>query len=146
MKNFNDVFTSFDEVINNARKNGTFEEVLNKTKAYAKKSSEAIEISRKKIELLDAKTKLAKIYEKYGKMQFELYDGNDIDEDEQNKLIEEIVMLRGKIEFIEEEIEAFKKAIAVDFETIKNQKKENDIVVEDVVEVVDVVEDSNEAE
>lgn len=146
MKNFNDVFTSFDEVINNARKNGTFEEVLNKTKAYAKKSSEAIEISRKKIELLDAKTKLAKIYEKYGKMQFELYDGNDIDEDEQNKLIEEIVMLRGKIEFIEEEIEAFKEAIAVDFEAIKNQKKENDIVVEDVVEVVDVVEDSNEAE
>ncbi|MGN0458225.1 MAG: hypothetical protein ACI4IL_04530 [Eubacterium sp.] len=146
MKNFNDVFTSFDEVINNARKNGTFEEVLNKTKAYAKKSSEAIEISRKKIELLDAKTKLAKIYEKYGKMQFELYDGNDIDEEEQNKLIEEIVMLRGKIEFIEEEIEAFKEAIAVDFEAIKNQKKENDIVVEDVVEVVDVVEDSNEAE
>lgn len=146
MKNFNDVFTSFDEVINNARKNGTFEEVLNKTKAYAKKSSEAIEISRKKIELLDAKTKLAKIYEKYGKMQFELYDGNDIDEEEQNKLIEEIVMLRGKIEFIEEEIEAFKEAIAVDFEAIKNQKKENDIVVEDVVEVVDVVEDSNESE
>ncbi len=135
MKNFNDVFTSFDEVINNAKKNGTFDEFINKTKAYAKKSGDAIEISRKKIELLDTKTKLAKAYEKFGRLQFELYDEKEIDEEEQNKIVEEIMMLRSKAEFIEGEIEAFKESLSVDMDAIKNQKKEDDIVVEDVIEV-----------
>ena len=63
MKNFNDVINSVGEAINNAAQSGNIEEMLNKTKAYAKKSAEAIEISRKRIELLDAKTKLAKAFE-----------------------------------------------------------------------------------
>ena len=57
MRNFNDVLNSVDEAINNAKKNGSIDEVINKTKEYAKKSAQAIEISRKRIELLDTKTK-----------------------------------------------------------------------------------------
>lgn len=37
MRNFNDVLNSVDEVINNAKKNGSIEEVINKTREYAKK-------------------------------------------------------------------------------------------------------------
>lgn len=138
MKNINDVLNSFDEVINNAKKNGTFDDVINKTRAYAKKSGDAIEISRKKIELLDAKTKLAKTFEKFGRIQYELFEGNEINEDEQNKLVEEIIMLKAKVEFLEAEIEAFKEAIAVDVEAIKNQKKEDDVIVDEVIEVQEV--------
>ena len=137
MKNFNDVINSFGEVINNAAQSGNIEEMLNKTKAYAKKSAEAIEISRKRIELLDAKTKLAKAYEKFGKMQFNIYEGGEESQDEITACAEEIIMLKSQSEFLEAEIEAFKQAISAEVEAKMNStKKEEDVVVEDV-EVVD---------
>lgn len=137
MKNFNDVINSFGEAINNAAQSGNIEEMLNKTKAYAKKSAEAIEISRKRIELLDAKTKLAKAYEKFGKMQFNIYEGVEESKDEITACAEEIIMLKSQSEFLEAEIEAFKQAISAEVEAKMNStKKEEDVVVEDV-EVVD---------
>ena len=111
--------------------------MLNKTKAYAKKSAEAIEISRKRIELLDAKTKLAKAFEKYGRLQFKAYEGEEVSEDDISACTEEIVMLKSQSEFLEAEIEAFKEAISAEFEAKMNStKKEEDVVVEDV-EIVD---------
>ena len=65
-----DLFGSMDEAFNNPK----LEEMFNKTKDVAenmsKKSAERLEISRKKVELLDAKAKLAKLYEKFGKLNF----------------------------------------------------------------------------
>lgn len=138
MRNFNDVINSVDEAINNAKKNGSIDEVINKTKEYAKKSAQAIEISRKRIELLDTKTKLAKAYEKYGKQQFALYDGKEVNQDEINASCEEIVMLKSQSEFLEAEIEAFKEAIAAQVDAKMNPKKDEDVVVDESdIEVVE---------
>lgn len=138
MRNFNDVINSVDEAINNAKKNGSIDEVINKTKEYAKKSAQAIEISRKRIELLDTKTKLAKAYEKYGKQQFALYEGKEVNQDEINASCEEIVMLKSQSEFLEAEIEAFKEAIAAQVDAKMNPKKDEDVVVDEPdIEVVE---------
>lgn len=138
MRNFNDVINSVDEAINNAKKNGSIDEVINKTKEYAKKSAQAIEISRKRIELLDTKTKLAKAYEKYGKQQFALYEGKEVNQDELNASCEEIVMLKSQSEFLEAEIEAFKEAIAAQVDAKMNPKKDEDVVVDESnIEVVE---------
>ncbi len=138
MRNFNDVINSVDEAINNAKKNGSIDEVISKTKEYAKKSAQAIEISRKRIELLDTKTKLAKAYEKYGKQQFALYEGEEVGQDEINASCEEIVMLKSQSEFLEAEIEAFKDAVAAQVDAKMNPKKDEDVVVDESdVEVVE---------
>lgn len=138
MRNFNDVINFVDEAINNAKKNGSIDEVINKTKEYAKKSAQAIEISRKRIELLDTKTKLAKAYEKYGKQQFALYEGKEVNQDEINASCEEIVMLKSQSEFLEAEIEAFKEAIAAQVDAKMNPKKDEDVVVDESdIEVVE---------
>ena len=138
MRNFNDVINSVDEAINNAKKNGSIDEVINKTKEYAKKSAQAIEISRKRIELLDTKTKLAKAYEKYGKQQFALYEGKEVNQDEINASCEEIVMLKSQSEFLEAEIEAFKEAIAAQVDAKMNPKNDEDVVVDESdIEVVE---------
>ena len=138
MRNFNDVINSVDEAMNNAKKNGSIDEVINKTKEYAKKSAQAIEISRKRIELLDTKTKLAKAYEKYGKQQFALYEGKEVNQDEINASCEEIVMLKSQSEFLEAEIEAFKEAIAAQVDAKMNPKKDEDVVVDESdIEVVE---------
>ncbi len=142
MRNFNDVINSVDEAINNAKKNGSIDEVINKTKEYAKKSAQAIEISRKRIELLDTKTKLAKAYEKYGKQQFALYEGKEVNQDELNASCEEIVMLKSQSEFLEAEIEAFKEAVAAQVDAKMNPKKDEDVVVDE--SDIDVVEAESE--
>ena len=138
MKNINDVINSVDEDINNVRKNPNFEDMLNKTKQYAKKSAEAIEISRKTIELLDAKTKLSKAYEKFGKQQFALYDGEEANEQEIEATANEIIILKGQVEYLDKEIAAFKEEIASQFDA-KMGKKDDDVVVDDdSIEVVEV--------
>ncbi len=138
MKNLNDVFNSVDEAINNVRKNPGFEDMLNKTKQYAKKSAEAIEISRKKIELLDAKTKLSKAYEKFGKQQFAIYDGEEANEQELEATANEIIILKGQVEYLDQEIAAFKEELASQFETKMGKKDEDVVVGDDNIEVVEV--------
>ena len=55
---------------------GNFDELFSKTKIVAeslnKKSAKAFDLSRKRVEYLDAKAKIAKFYEKYGRLQFSL--------------------------------------------------------------------------
>lgn len=138
MKNLNDVFNSVDEAINNVRKNPNFEDMLNKTKQYARKSAEAIEISRKKIELLDAKTKLSKAYEKYGKQQFAIYDGEEANDQELEATANEIIILKGQVEYLDQEIAAFKEELASQFETKMGKKDEDVVVGDDNIEVVEV--------
>ena len=138
MKNLNDVFNSVDEAINNVRKNPGFEDMLNKTKQYAKMSAEAIEISRKKIELLDAKTKLSKAYEKFGKQQFAIYDGEEANEQELEATANEIIILKGQVEYLDQEIATFKEELASQFETKMGKKDEDVVVGDDNIEVVEV--------
>lgn len=138
MKNLNDVFNSVDEAINNVRKNPGFEDMLNKTKQYARKSAEAIEISRKKIELLDAKTKLSKAYEKFGKQQFAIYDGEEANEQELEATANEIIILKGQVEYLDQEIAAFKEELTSQFETKMGKKDEDVVVGDDNIEVVEV--------
>lgn len=107
MKSLSDIFTGVDRVLNSA-KHGNFEEVLTKTKNYAeqatKKSAERIEISKKKIELLDAKSKLNKAYESFGKLQYEAYTGENVSEEEIQAKVQEIQLLTSKIDYLEAEI------------------------------------------
>lgn len=107
------LFSGVDDVLNSA-KAGNFEEVLTKTKIYAedaaKKSAERLEISKKKIELLDSKTKLVKAYEKYGRLQFSAYEGNEVDPDELAAAIEEIQLQKSRSEMLDSEIEDMKSA------------------------------------
>ena len=60
---------------NSAQKFTNFEEMFSKTKNVAetinKKSAMYLELSRKRIEYMDAKSKLSKAYEKFGKLQYE---------------------------------------------------------------------------
>lgn len=77
-----------------------FDELFNKTKVVAetlnKRGAKAIDLSRKRIEFLDVKSKLAKLYEKYGKLQFELAAGEEIDEAELEMLTAQIIAYREK--------------------------------------------------
>ena len=78
-----------------------------------------------------------KAFEKYGRLQFKAYEGEEVSEDDISACTEEIVMLKSQSEFLEAEIEAFKEAISAELEAKMNStKKEEDVVVEDV-EVVD---------
>lgn len=141
MRDINEIFSGLDEVIARVKENGNIEDVVNRTRVYAKKSAETIEISRKKIELLDAKTKLAKAYEKYGKLCFSAYQGEEGKEDEIEATAQEIIMLKSQCEFLEQEIEAFKDMVKSEVDAkVSSNKKEEDVIIDDI-EVVEVTEE-----
>ncbi|MCR5207400.1 MAG: hypothetical protein K6C14_02855 [Eubacterium sp.] len=112
MKNFNDVISGVDDVISSA-KNGGFEEVLAKTRDYAakatKRSAERLEVSRKKIELLDSKTKLAKAYEKFGRIEYARREGEEISEDEYKSCLAQIELQKIRTEMLDKEIEELRR-------------------------------------
>lgn len=115
MKNFNDVISNFDEVLNNARQ-GSFDEVLTKSKMYAekatKRSAQRLEISRKRIELLDTKTKLSRAYEKYGKLLYSAKEGNEFSDGELASREAEIELQKMRAEMLDKEIEELRKLFA----------------------------------
>lgn len=115
MSNINDVFSSVDDVLQSA-KQGNFEEVLSKTKSYAekagKKGAEKLEISRKKIELLDSKTKLAKAYEKFGKLCYDRDHGVDIEDDAYVSCTAEIELQKMRAELLDAEIQELKTKVS----------------------------------
>lgn len=136
MRNLNDIFPGVDEVLSGA-KNVNLEDVLQKTRAYAKKSAEAIEISRKRIEFFDAKAKLSKAYEAFGKLQYSAHEGEDVSVDEVEKLVDEITLLKNRMRFLEDEIDAFKEQIAADFDVKMSTSKQDDVIVDDVEVIVE---------
>lgn len=105
---FSDIFNTNDININNPK----LEEVFNKTKDMAetvsKKSAEHLEISRKKIECIDAKAKLAKAFEKYGQLQYSVYIGETVDPDELESIASRISIIKEKIDSLTKEIEIAK--------------------------------------
>lgn len=132
------LFSGVDEVLNSA-KQGNFEDILAKTKIYAedaaKKSAERLEISKKKIELLDSKTKLAKAYERFGRLQYAVMQGEDVDSDELDASLEEIQLQKSRAELFETEVEELKTAFYDSIskkdakQTRRESKPDNDIDV-----------------
>ena len=111
---------SMDEAFNNPK----LEEMFNKTKDVAenmsKKSAERLEISRKKVELLDAKAKLSKLYEKFGKLQYLKYIGEEVSDEEITDCANAIADNKEKIQLYTAEIE---KAKAEFNESMANMAK-----------------------
>lgn len=115
-----ELFGSMDEAFNNPK----LEEMFNKTKDVAenmsKKSAERLEISRKKVELLDAKAKLSKLYEKFGKLQYSKYIGEEVSDEEITDCANAIADNKEKIQLYTAEIE---KAKAEFNESMANMAK-----------------------
>lgn len=115
-----ELFGSMDEAFNNPK----LEEMFNKTKDVAenmsKKSAERLEISRKKVELLDAKAKLSKLYEKFGKLQYSKYIGEEVGDEEITDCANAIADNKEKIQLYTAEIE---KAKAEFNESMANMAK-----------------------
>ncbi len=87
-----------------------------------KKSAKRLEISRKKVEYLDAKSKLAKSYEKFGSLNFEILLGNEVDEDEMEVLIAEITAYRERMSLLDKELEEAKSLL--DSDDLKKEAEE----------------------
>ena len=104
----------FDDVLNSA-KTGNFEEVLTKTKTYAE------DAAKKKIELLDSKTKLAKAYENYGRLQYALVEGDEVSPEELKTVEEEIQLQKNRTEYLDAEVEELRQKF-LDSLSRKNQK------------------------
>lgn len=115
-----ELFGSMDEAFNNQK----LKEMFNKTKDVAenmsKKSAERLEISRKKVELLDAKAKLSKLYEKFGKLQYLKYIGEEVSDEEITDCANAIADNKEKIQLYTAEIE---KAKAEFNESMANMAK-----------------------
>lgn len=105
---FSDIFNVNDINMNNQK----LEEVLSKTKTVAetfgKKSAEHLEVSRKKVEILDAKTKLSRAYEKYGEMQYNALIGIEPNQQILDDTAVKISQYREKIALLSEEVERAK--------------------------------------
>ena len=105
---FSDIFNANDINMNNQK----LEEVLSKTKTVAetfgKKSAEHLEVSRKKVEILDAKTKLSRAYEKYGEMQYNALIGIEPNQQMLDDTAVKIWQYREKIALLSEEVERAK--------------------------------------
>lgn len=89
-----------------------FEEMFSKTKTMAetlnKKGAMYLELSRKRIEYMDAKSKLSKAYENFGELQFQAYKGEEVDENEYACAIADISALRERCETLSAELEEAK--------------------------------------
>ncbi len=59
--------------------------------------SDLFDMSRKRLDYLDAKAKISKLYEKYGRIQFNVFAGEEIDENELDMLTAQIITYREKL-------------------------------------------------
>lgn len=87
------------------------DEVISRTRSVAeelgKKSAEAIEVSKKKIELIDTKNKLSKAYAVLGKIQYELIYGKEPTTEEVERSVAEIEKYDSRVKMLESEINQF---------------------------------------
>ena len=80
-KKFGDLFGNMDDVFSGAKiSNFDLDDMLSRTRTFteevSKRSAEALELSRKKVECLDIKAKLSKAYERYGRLAYEAVQSN----------------------------------------------------------------------
>lgn len=107
---FSDIFANSEFNVNNP----VFEEMINKTRDVAqtvgKKSAEHLQYSRKKLELLDVKAKLSRLYEKFGRLKYDDYVGIKSDQEEIENTAMSISHLKEKIEILTAELDAMKES------------------------------------
>ncbi len=103
-----------DDVFSGAKiSNFDLDDMLSRTRTFteevSKRSAEALELSRKKVECLDIKAKLSKAYERYGRLAYEAVQQPQL---QQTEALEncgaEITALRTKLDQLTEELEAAK--------------------------------------
>lgn len=86
-----------------------FDEMLNRTRnmaeAFSEKSAKAIDVSRKRIELIDTTKKLEKAYAAFGRHQYNMLHGETVSESIMESTAEEIEELREKVKKLEDEID-----------------------------------------
>lgn len=103
----------------NAPKLTNFEDMFSKTRSVAetinKKGAMYLELSRKRIEYMDAKSKLSKAYENFGKLQFSAYNGEDVDENEYACAVADIAALKERTETLSAELEEAKNKDTEEF-------------------------------
>lgn len=108
---FSDMFNSSEFNLNNPK----VEEILNKTRDVAeqvgKKSAEHLELSRKKLECLDIKAKLMKQYEKFGRIHYNAFIGEEVEQEQIEALAAEISALNDKLDMLNIEIEEAKATV-----------------------------------
>ena len=100
-----------------------FEEVFTITKDVAqsvgKKGTQYFELSKKRIELMEAKSKLSKAYEQFGKLQFDALEGEPINDDDYDCAVADIRAYIITVEEIEMQIEKAKAVSEEENEDIK---------------------------
>lgn len=104
---FSDIFGTND-LMNNPKLEEVFNKTRNMAETVSKKSAEHLEMSRKKVECLDAKTKLSRLFEKYGELQYNSYIGEEVNLSELEDVANRIALLKEKIELLTIEIEEAK--------------------------------------
>lgn len=113
-KKFGDLFGNMDDVFSGAKISGfDLDDMLTRTRTFteevSKKSAEALELSRKKVECLDVKAKLAKAYEKYGRLAYDAVQQPQLQQAEaMENCAGEITALRAKLDQLTAEVEAAK--------------------------------------
>ncbi len=121
-------FTNFEEMFSKTR---TVVETLNK------KGAMYLELSRKKIEYMDAKSKLSKAYEKFGRLQYDAYIGNEVDENDYACTVADISALKEKTETLSAELEEAKNKDTEELkkgaEELKNEVKSASKEARDVI-------------
>ena len=104
---------------------GNFDELLNKTRIVAeslnKRGAKAIDLSRKRIEYLDVKSKLSKFYEKYGMLAFLASEGEETDQAEMDMLCAQITSYREKLNALKAELD---ENCGADSEELKKEAAE----------------------
>ena len=105
-----------------------FEEVFTITKDVAtsvgKKGTQYFEHKKKRIELMEAKSKLSKAYEVFGKIQFDALEGEPINDDDYDCAVADIRAYIITVEEIEMQIEEAKAASEEENEDIKHDAVE----------------------
>lgn len=103
--------------------NNNFDDIINSTKKFAKaigkKSSEYLDESKKKVEYLDAKNKLNKLYAKFGEMNYLKYIGDNISDEVIDVVANEIADCKANLVVLKENI-----SNTADYQTAVEIKKE----------------------
>lgn len=149
--NFSDLFNNKDGSINNPKLEEFFNKTRDAAETVSKRSAEGLELGRKKVELFDSKAKLSKLYERYGKLQYSAFIGEEVNPDELEDVANDIAILRDKVDLLNVEIEdartAFNESMSAAARRTKeafSQEKETTAQEVDEVEVVEAQVDTQE--
>ncbi len=104
---------------------GNFDELFNKTRIVAesinKKGAKAIDLSHKRIEYLDVKSKLSKFYEKFGMLTFSASLGEETDQGEMDMLKAQITAYREKLNTLKAQLDESRN---IDSQELKKEAQE----------------------